>query len=294
MYIGLAGGGNLIVTAGGHVSSNTVEVGVASTSAGIARVDASTWTNSGDLTVGVAGTGKLTVSSGGVVTVGGVLAVGPHGTIEGNSQLSGTVRSAGSVAPGIATSPPTSNAIGTLHIQGNYTQTDTGALDIELASTSSLDRLTISGTASLNGALDVILFNGFVPTVGNSFDLLTASAGISGVFSSVNLPPLLIGPNGPFWTVVYTPTDVILELVSSLPGDFNHNHVVDAADYVVWRKGLGTTYSQSDYAVWRAHYGQTAGSGSGTIANSAVPEPAESVMWLILGTLAMCFRSRVF
>jgi hypothetical protein len=61
-----------------------------------------------------------------------------------------------------------------------------------------------------------------------------------------------------------------------IPGDFNHNGLVDAADYVVWRKGLGTIYTQSDYGIWRAHFGQTA-SGSGATAglpSRAVPEPA--------------------
>ena len=61
----------------------------------------------------------------------------------------------------------------------------------------------------------------------------------------------------------------------SLAGDYNHNGVVDAADYVVWRQGLGTTYTQADYDTWRSNFGQTApGSGSGAIANAAVPEPA--------------------
>ena len=39
---------------------------------------------------------------------------------------------------------------------------------------------------------------------------------------------------------------------SDLPGDFNHNGTVDAADYVVWRNGLGTTYTQDHYNVWRS------------------------------------------
>ena len=45
----------------------------------------------------------------------------------------------------------------------------------------------------------------------------------------------------------------------SLPGDFNQDGTVDAADFVVWRKGLGTTYTQSDYAIWRANFGHSAG-----------------------------------
>jgi hypothetical protein len=70
-----------------------------------------------------------------------------------------------------------------------------------------------------------------------------------------------------------------------LPGDFNSNGVVDAADYVVWRKGLGTTYTQADYDVWRSHFEQTAGSGaalpSANPLSAAVPEPA-TLMLLVL------------
>jgi hypothetical protein len=40
-------------------------------------------------------------------------------------------------------------------------------------------------------------------------------------------------------------------------GDFNANNVVDQADYVMWRKGLGTTYSPADYSIWRSQLGQT-------------------------------------
>jgi hypothetical protein len=76
------------------------------------------------------------------------------------------------------------------------------------------------------------------------------------------------------------------------PGDYNQNGIVDAADYVVWRKGLGTTYTQTDYDVWRAHFGQTAGSGLGASVNAAVPEPA-TVALLIVGILAMSSARRV-
>jgi hypothetical protein len=74
-------------------------------------------------------------------------------------------------------------------------------------------------------------------------------------------------------------------------GDFNRNGVVDAADYIVWRKGLGTTYSQTDYDMWRANFGAAA-IGSGATAglsssvNAAVPEPA-SIALLLTGFAAM-------
>ncbi|HEY2251608.1 MAG TPA: PEP-CTERM sorting domain-containing protein, partial [Planctomycetaceae bacterium] len=74
-----------------------------------------------------------------------------------------------------------------------------------------------------------------------------------------------------------------------IPGDFNGNGVVDAADYVVWRKGLETIYTQADYDVWRVHFGQTAGSGAGAMTNAAVPEPTTLVLLLFAAT-AGCFR----
>jgi hypothetical protein len=74
-----------------------------------------------------------------------------------------------------------------------------------------------------------------------------------------------------------------------LAGDYNGNSVVDAPDYIIWRKGLGSTFSQSDYDVWRAHFGQTAGSGSGVSADAAVPEPTTLVL-VVIAAIAMCTR----
>jgi enediyne biosynthesis protein E4 len=60
--------------------------------------------------------------------------------------------------------------------------------------------------------------------------------------------------------------------VHYLPGDYSGNGIVDAADYVFWRKGFGTIYSQADYDVWRAHFGQSL-PGSGFGASASIPEP---------------------
>ena len=43
--------------------------------------------------------------------------------------------------------------------------------------------------------------------------------------------------------------------VLALDGDYNDNGIVDAADYVVWRTGLGTTYTQNDYTVCAPNFG---------------------------------------
>ncbi len=69
-----------------------------------------------------------------------------------------------------------------------------------------------------------------------------------------------------------------------LAGDYNENQIVDAADYVVWRKQLGTTtelpgditpgmVSEDDYDVWRMNFRRSL-SGSA----AAVPEPS-AILW---------------
>ena len=74
---------------------------------------------------------------------------------------------------------------------------------------------------------------------------------------------------------LYTTGEVTLTALAAIPGDFNNNGVVDAADYVVWRKTDGTP---AGYNAWRTHFGQPSGSGAGAIANAAVPEPATLVL----------------
>jgi hypothetical protein len=76
----------------------------------------------------------------------------------------------------------------------------------------------------------------------------------------------------------------------SLPGDYNHNGIVDAADYTIWRdtygqnvtKGTGADgnsdgmIDQLDYGVWTMNFGR---SGSVPGGGAAVPEPAA---WLLM------------
>ena len=78
-----------------------------------------------------------------------------------------------------------------------------------------------------------------------------------------------------------------LALPPGVNGDYNNNGVVDAADYVVWRKLLNQNVTipndatpgsvvAGDYTVWRSNYGKTsAGSGTGDLlASTSIPEPA--------------------
>jgi hypothetical protein len=72
---------------------------------------------------------------------------------------------------------------------------------------------------------------------------------------------------------------IVSNRVATIPGDFNFDGTVDTADFVVWRKGLGTMYSQSHYEIWRANFATSLGAGSGLATltrpprSAAVPEP---------------------
>jgi hypothetical protein len=79
---------------------------------------------------------------------------------------------------------------------------------------------------------------------------------------------------------------------AGVPGDYNGNGKVDAADYVVWRNGgpllnevnAPGTVNQQDYVEWRARFGNP-GSGLGGGSGTSVPEPA-SIALISLALLA--------
>ena len=75
-----------------------------------------------------------------------------------------------------------------------------------------------------------------------------------------------------------------LVIAPRLSGDFNNDGVVNAADYTVWRNGLGSIYTPEQYDEWKANFGATQ-PGGGSAASASVPEPAA---WLIglVGVLA--------
>ncbi len=176
-------------------------------------------------------------------------------------------------------------------------------LVMELAGTnvgSEYDRITVGGQLALGGVLTISLLDDFEPAGGNSFDILDWQT-LSGTFSDIELPEL----DGDLtWDTDDLYTSGVLSVVApGIPGDYNDNGTVDAADYVMWRKfnntettlpndsTLGT--DDSDHMVWRSNFGNTQqGSGSGINAGgSLVPEPTSLAM-LILALGAIAGRRR--
>lgn len=71
-----------------------------------------------------------------------------------------------------------------------------------------------------------------------------------------------------------------ISYIATLPGDFNGDLVVDAADYVIWRKNFGSPFNMNDYKAWRTHFGESQTLSSSLATSNAVPEPASA--WLAL------------
>lgn len=87
----------------------------------------------------------------------------------------------------------------------------------------------------------------------------------------------------------------IRDVPEPIPGDFNADGMVDGADYVTWRKGLGTTYRQDDCDVWRANFGQSIDTSSmqQTIHSaSSVPEPGAIGLLIYTAAGAWSLRRR--
>ncbi|MGA2867268.1 MAG: hypothetical protein ABSF95_22555, partial [Verrucomicrobiota bacterium] len=130
------------------------------------------------------------------------------GTLAGNGVVAASVINSGVVR--IGTSP------GILSISGDYTQTDQGALRLQLAGTApgtGFDQLAVSGAATLGGALDVALTNGFQANNNDTF-LVLANASRNGVFAS--FPSVALG-NGRYLNPVYLTNGVQLVVAGPNP-----------------------------------------------------------------------------
>lgn len=123
---------------------------------------------SGTLNVGAnfSQTGGSTNLDGGNLAGSGTLAFN-GGTLGGSGVIAGNVANSARMSPG--------HSPGTITINGNYTQSSTATLDMEIGGTSAgtqYDQLIVNGTASLNGTLNIIQYNGFVPSAGTNFQII--------------------------------------------------------------------------------------------------------------------------
>jgi hypothetical protein len=121
--------------------------------------------------------------------------------------------------------------------------------------------------------------------------------------ASIRAADLAVGASNQF-NYLMPAMSVTTLVLSTLSGDYNADGAVNAADYVVWRKNLGSAavlgngddtagVGIDDYVRWREHFGQTTAGAAGSLGDfSEVPEPKCGALLLIgLIQLPLCWRS---
>jgi hypothetical protein len=169
-------------------------------------------------TIEIDKTSTMTVKSGfnqsdGSTVVDGVLntkkgAMIQGGTLSGTGTVNGNATMAGMMMPG--------NPTGTFTLNGNYTQTSNGTLAEQVGwlQGSNATLFKVNGTTNLAGTLALSLLNGYNPTVGDSFVLMTFFKD-SGTFSDVT--GLNLG-NNLILDLIYDPHDVRVMVESAAVG----------------------------------------------------------------------------
>jgi autotransporter-associated beta strand protein len=166
---------------------------------------------------------------------------------------------------------------------------------LTLASGSQLDFLlnTAKGNDITNRVL-VASTNGLTIN-GGTINLTDLGSATGGVYTLIDYVGVLNGsfgnlslgttPAGFSFRLFNDTANTLIGVEVTAPGDFNHDGAVDGGDYVVWQKGLGTTYTQADFDAWRANFGKTYAPAAAAELG-AVPEPA-AVTMLGVGAVVM-------
>jgi fibronectin-binding autotransporter adhesin len=153
--LGTNPGTNLILDGTGTQSLKQAVTGTITNSGNLTKQGAGTWIIDEELDAPVS-TNVLA----GVLTVNNTLnspyvTVQSGATLMGAGNISGSVTNFGSISPG--------NSPGTLTINGNYTQAQSGVFKAQIASATNYDRLAVTGRANLDGTLRLTLLSGYRP-----------------------------------------------------------------------------------------------------------------------------------
>jgi len=135
--------------------------------------------------------------------------------------------------------------------------------------------------ATLDGDLNVFLSDGFVPTAGDAFQIISGPR--TGTFNPVGFPAL---PGGLSWDIQYAPSAVTLQVLGTLfSADFDTDGDVDGSDLSTWETSFGagagadadgdSDSDGNDFLAWQRQF------GSGVPMLSATQNVPEPTSWLL-------------
>jgi autotransporter-associated beta strand protein len=227
-----------------------------------------TTVNGGTLRVDGSLAGPVIVNSGGTL-------IGDNGNIPAGVNLNGGMWSPGA-SPGTMT-------------VGGVTMSPGSTLNFELGAS---DRdhiiLTGGGNVALDGILNISLFGGFTPTIGQTFSLFEGAIGsVTGAFDVINAPII----DGLTLDLVPGAGSPTLQVVSTTirTADFNSDGTVNGADLANWRSGFAAdgfaSHAQgdangdgaangADFLIWQRQLGGIPVDA----AQANVPEPQTAII----------------
>jgi hypothetical protein len=183
-------------------------------------------------------------------------------------------------------------------------------------------RLAIAGPGGASSFGDVYITDGVsVPRDNNwhslVFDVLAADFKAVGTGTDVNAALAdvnhfrVIHQPGEEFRGALEPAEFYLDNIQAIgastmvPGDYNGNGSVDAADYVDWRKMLNQSVTpgsgadgagpggapdgvvnELDYGFWRSRFGSTSAAAGAADETMPLPEPATATLLLLLAAAA--------
>jgi hypothetical protein len=190
---------------------------------------------------------------------GGQLSVATFGSPTRAFNLSNT--GTGQLSPGSATA-----AIGMTQVYGNYTQGSAGTTAMEIAGVSpgtGNDLLSVSGSATLAGNLNLSFANGFVPSAGQNL-LLATYASRTGTYGFVAPPSM---PQNVAFQLDYTTTPTQLMMRMVVPTAQNYTSTAAQGTWSTGANWSGGTAPVTSTAATIAN--NTANPQTVTVASSA-------------------------
>jgi hypothetical protein len=222
------------VSASGNITGNISNSGSFSTPAGSTLNHSGTFTNSGTFTFG---TGSTVHASNGFVQ-------DATGQLRGNGTLQGSLINGGRLAPG--------NSPGIIIINGDYTQTADGILEIEVGGKTTagvdFDQVQVSGNASLNGLFEFPIINNFHPQLDDEITFLTANS-ISGAPRGVFAPNLASVDPSLGFVVIKNTQDLRLRFVTPTDIHFVDNTSQAGIDIESWNEAMNWVVGTTDHHV---------------------------------------------